>query len=377
MTKKMDNKEPIRVAQVMGKLWAGGVEAVVFNYYRQIDKSKVQFDFFYDADSTVEPPQELIDMGARFYEIPPYQKVPVYLKTLRKYFKENKYTIVHSHINTLSVFPLFVAWLERVPVRIAHNHSVPGGNELKRNLLKNFLKIFAKVFPTDYFACSEKTGRWMFGDKEFDKGNVFIVKNAVNYEKFRLDETEISSYKEKLGLTDKFVVAHVGRFTYAKNHTFLIKIFSEISKLDKDARLLLVGDGELHDEIISAIKEYHLENKVVLAGQVSDPEKYYRLADVMVVPSFFEGLSLTTVESQIAGVPAVISEAVPQEAVISNGCTYLSIEDSVQAWVNAIMEASHKKVILNSHAEEYDVEKRADSLTDWYISHYGKAKNKK
>lgn len=96
--------EPIRVAQIMGKLWAGGVEMVVFNYYRAIDKSKIQFDFYYDADSTVEPPQDLIDMGARFYKIPPYQKLPQYIRELKKHLKENQYLIVHSHLNTLSVY---------------------------------------------------------------------------------------------------------------------------------------------------------------------------------------------------------------------------------------------------------------------------------
>lgn len=128
--------KPVRIAQIMGKLWAGGVEAVVFNYYREIDKEKIQYDFYYDDDSTVEPPQELIDMGARFIRIPPYQKLPAYLKTLRKHFKENDYSLVHSHINTLSIFPLFAAWTARIPVRIAHNHSVPGGNEIRRNILK-------------------------------------------------------------------------------------------------------------------------------------------------------------------------------------------------------------------------------------------------
>ncbi len=167
----MIDSKPVRIAQIMGKLWAGGVEMVVFNYYREIDKSKIQFDFFYDEDSTVEPSQELISMGARFYKLPPYQRLSEYLKVLRKYLKENKYIIIHSHINTLSIFPLFVAWLENIPIRIAHNHSVPGGNEFTRNIIKKMLKFFSKVFSTDYFACSEKAGRWMFGNKTFEEGN--------------------------------------------------------------------------------------------------------------------------------------------------------------------------------------------------------------
>lgn len=200
--------EPIRVAQIMGKLWAGGVEMVVFNYYRAIDKSKIQFDFYYDADSTVEPPQDLIDMGARFYKIPPYQKLPQYIRELKKHLKENQYLIVHSHLNTLRVFPLFVAWMCRVPVRVAHNHSVPSGKELKRDALKYFLRIFGRVFPTDYFACSEKAGRWMFGNRNYDAGKVVVIKNATDFERFRADEETIEKLKKQLGLNDKFVIGH-------------------------------------------------------------------------------------------------------------------------------------------------------------------------
>lgn len=236
--------EPIRVAQIMGKLWAGGVEMVVFNYYRAIDKSKIQFDFYYDADSTVEPPQDLIDMGARFYKIPPYQKLPQYIRELKKHLKENQYLIVHSHLNTLSVFPLFVAWMCRVPVRVAHNHSVPSGKELKRDALKYFLRIFGRVFPTDYFACSEKAGRWMFGNRNYDAGKVVVIKNATDFERFRADEETIEKLKKQLGLNDKFVIGHIGRFTFAKNHEFLLDVFKKISDIRNDAVLLLVGDGE-------------------------------------------------------------------------------------------------------------------------------------
>lgn len=219
--------EPIRVAQIMGKLWAGGVEMVVFNYYRAIDKSKIQFDFYYDADSTVEPPQDLIDMGARFYKIPPYQKLPQYIRELKKHLKENQYLIVHSHLNTLSVFPLFVAWMCRVPVRVAHNHSVPSGKELKRDALKYFLRIFGRVFPTDYFACSEKAGRWMFGNRNYDAGKVVVIKNATDFERFRVGEEIIEKLKKQLGLNDKFVIGHIGRFTFAKNHEFLLDVFKK------------------------------------------------------------------------------------------------------------------------------------------------------
>lgn len=361
--------KPIRVAQIMGKLWAGGVEMVVFNYYRAIDKNKVQFDFYYDADSTVEPPQELINMGARFYKIPPYQKLPEYLRTLRKHFKKHKYQIVHSHINTLSIFPLFAAWTCHIPVRIAHNHSVPGGNELKRNALKYFLRLFAKVFATDYFACSEKAGRWMFGNRTFASGKVFVVKNAVDFEKFRVSDETIKQLKDKYNLQNRFIVAHVGRFTYAKNHMLLLEVFEKISKMNDSAVLMLVGDGELHDDIVAKIHEKNLDEKVVLIGQVSDPEKYYRLADVMVTPSHFEGLSLTTIESQIAGVPVVVSTAIPEEAVISNGCKYVKLTEGSDVWAKAALESAECQVKLDQRADKYNIEKKALLLAEWYMKH--------
>jgi len=362
----MDNK-PIRVAHIMGKLWAGGVEAVVFNYYKAIDKTKIQFDLYYDSDSTVVPPQELIDMGARFIEIPPYQHLFAYLKTLKKYFKENNYTIVHSHINTLSVFPLFAAWQAKIPIRIAHNHSVPGGNEIKRNLLKNFLKLFSKVFANRYCACSEKAGKWLFGEKTFNEGKVYVIKNAINFSSFIKSEEYITNQKEKLGIKDKFVVEHVGRFTYAKNHTFLLDAFYEIRKIKSNAVLLLVGDGELREKIEEKVKSLELTEDVIMIGQVADPENYYGLADIILLPSVFEGLSLTAVEAQASKVPIIVSEAIPNEAFISNGCLQLPLDTGAAQWAKDAIEFSNTKVIHDNRSNEYEDVKCAQTLCEWYL----------
>lgn len=363
----MSEAKKIRVAQIMGKLWSGGVEMVVFNYYRAIDKSKFQFDFYYDADSTVAPPQELIDMGARFIEVPPYQQLPLYLKTLKKHFEENKYVIVHSHINTLSVFPLYVAWKCGVPVRIAHNHSVPGGENWRRTALKSILKKFALVFPTDYLACSEKAGRWLFGNKNYDSGKVIVIKNAVDFSRFQPNMDLKSQLVDKLGLSGKLVIGCIGRFTFAKNHKFLIEIFEEIKKQQKKAILLLVGGGELDKVLHKIVTEKGLKDYVIFAGQVSNPENYYTLCDVVVVPSVFEGLSLTTIEAQIARVPVVISEAVPDEAVISNGCRRVMLTDSVEQWSKSIIDSVGKKVFLDERSNNYDMSKAVRRLEKLYL----------
>lgn len=364
-----NTKKPIRVAQIMGKLWAGGVEMVMFNYYRAIDKTMVQFDFYYDADSTVEPPQDLIDMGARFIKIPPYQYLFEYLRTLKKHFKENNYKIVHSHINTLSVFPLYMAWRCGIPVRIAHNHSVPSGESFKRTGLKYVLRMFSRVFPTDYFACSEKAGRWLFGDGNFEDGKVTVIKNAVDFERFRPSQEVLDSLRKEMNLENMFVIGCIGRFTFAKNHRFLIEIFEEVKKQRENAILLLVGDGELHNEIHKLVETKKLNNSVVFVGQITDPESYYKLCDVVAVPSIFEGLSLTTIESQVAGVPVVVSEAVPDEAIISNGVKKINLSEDKSIWVKSITNIAQATLQLDDRSDEYNILSKSSGLTNWYLTH--------
>ncbi len=369
MDKRINTKEPLRVAQIIGKMWAGGVETVVFNYYREIDHNKVQFDFFYDSDSTVTPPKDIISMGAKFYKLPPYQRLWRYIPELRKYLLENNYSIVHSHLNTISVFPLFVAWLVKIPVRIAHNHSVLGGNEWKRNVLKLFLKHFSKIFATNYFACSEKAGRWLFGNKNFDKGQVLIINNGINFDKFNISEQTIYSIKDKLSLKNRIVIGHVGRFTYAKNHMKLLDIFNEIYKKNNNACLLLIGDGELHNDIVERVRELGLTGKVIYTGKVSNPEVYYPLMDLIILPSYFEGFSIVSIEAQISGIPVLVSDVVSKEVCISTACKYMNLKEDNRKWAEQAISMLNMKVELFPACYRYDIKKCAPKLQGWYLKH--------
>lgn len=359
-------ERPERIAYIIGKMWAGGVESCVFNYYRAIDKTKYQFDFFYDADSTVEPPEEIIKMGARFYKLPPYQHLTKYIRELCKILKNEQYRIIHSHLNTISIFPLYAAWLGGVPIRIAHNHSVPSGSEWKRDILKNFLRCFSRVFATDYCACSEKAGRWLFGNRVFELGRVTILRNAIDFQTFYFDEDKRVSTRKELGLEDKFVVGHVGRFTYAKNHKFLIKIFAEVHKQKNNAVLLLVGDGELHEDIVKWLKKENVYENTILVGKTNKTEKYYNAMDILVFPSRFEGLPLTTVEALACGVPCVVSEAIPKEALIADGFKYMLLSASPESWARCAIEMSSKKPCLNTLSKQYEIQKAVEDLESLY-----------
>lgn len=167
-----------RIAQVVGKMNSGGVESVVLNYYKNIDREKVQFDFIVDEDSTYIPQELIEEFGGRIYIIPPYQHLFSYMKTLIKLFKTNKYSIVHSHINSLSIFPLCAVQIAKVKIRIAHSHSSSGNNEFKRNIIKYILRPFSKVFPNCFFACSNFAGRWLFGEKIYGFGKSYNIKQC-------------------------------------------------------------------------------------------------------------------------------------------------------------------------------------------------------
>lgn len=238
--------EPIRVAQVMGKMLFGGTESVVMNYYRHIDRTKVQFDFIADSDSRMPIPRqdEIERLGGRVFIVPPYQKLHEYIPALVRLFREQDYQIVHAHISTLNVFPLYAAKKAGVPVRISHSHTTAARGEWKKNILKYSLRPFAKTYATHYVACSKLAGEWLFGKKAMEQGKVTIFHNAIELDRYRYDERIRKGVRKELGIDDdKFVIGHVGRFCYQKNQEFLLDVFAEVQKQNPDAVLLLVGDG--------------------------------------------------------------------------------------------------------------------------------------
>lgn len=295
----MTKNEPIRIAQVIGKWVGGGVEAVVMNYYKNMNRNNIQFDFICDEDSSCIPYKEIEQLGGKVILVPPYQKLFRYNKELKKILKEGNYRIIHSHINTLSLFPLRIAKKVKIPIRIAHSHSTTNKKEFKKNMLKQVLRPFSKIYANRYFACSEYAGRWLFGDKEFEKGNITVINNAINLEKFKYNEEVRKKKKEELQIEDNtLVIGHIGRFVEQKNHRFLIDIFNEIHKKNINSVLLLAGQGPLLDEIKEKVKKLNLANSVKFLGQRKDVSELYQAMDIFVLPSLYEGLPVVGVEAQ-------------------------------------------------------------------------------
>ena len=371
----MRDNEPVHVAQIIGKWVGGGVESVVMNYYRYIDRTKIQFDFICDDDSTNIPYEEIEKLGGKVILIPPYQKVFKYHNKLKKILKEGHYKIVHSHINTLSVFSLFAAKCAGVPVRIAHSHSTTNKKEKKKNLLKQLLRPFSKLFATDYMCCSELAGRWLFGDKEYDKGNVYLLNNAIDLDKFKYNETLRKKKRKELGIKDDtLVIGHIGRFVAQKNHDYLIDIFNEIHKKNNNSVLLLAGQGPLMEEIKNKAKELNLDDSVKLLGQRNDANELYQAFDVFLLPSLYEGLPVVGVEAQAAGLLCYLSDDMTKETKVLDITKFMSLNNTPEEWANNILDdvKKYKRIDTSKEmtAKNFNIKEEAKKLEEYYLNLY-------
>lgn len=367
----MKKEKPIVVAQIMGKWFGGGVEAVIMNYYRNIDRSKVQFDFICDEDSTNIPYDEIKKLGGRVIICPPYQKIFEYERFLIDLFKKNKYKIVHSNINTLSIFPLRAAKKAGVHIRIAHSHSTTNKKELKKNLMKQALRPFSKKYATDYFACSELAGRWLFGNKTFEQGKVTIINNAIDLDKFKYDEKIRKEKRKELNINDDtLIVGHIGRFVAQKNHTFLIDVFSELHKKEKNSILLLIGQGPLMGEIKQKVETLGISDSVKFLGQRDDVNELYQVFDVFLLPSLYEGLPVVGVEAQATGLLCELSSDMTKETKVLDTTRFISLERTPEEWVKIILEDCSKFKRHDTTEEitknNFNIKKEVSKLEDKY-----------
>lgn len=361
---------PIRVAQVVGKMNGGGVEAVVMNYYRHIDRSKVQFDFLVDEDSTRVPEEEITALGGRVFRIPPYQHPIRYRRELIRLMREQQWLIVHSNINTLSVFPLSAAKKIGVPVRIAHSHSTMGKGEFAKNAMKLALKPFANVYPTVRFACGHYAGEWLFGKNH----DFTVIPNAIELDKFRFDSTVRQKVREEFGIADDtFLIGHVGRFMPQKNQVFLVDMLADLLPSRPNTMLAFVGEGPDKADVQQHAEELGVVDHVMFLGQRSDVNRLYQAFDVFCLPSLYEGLCLVGVEAQRAGLPCLFSDAITREVDVTGASRFIPVA-SPEEWVSFISAIESGTRISSSEKvfSDYDISENAQKLTSMYLKLFEK-----
>lgn len=362
-------EKPIRVLQILGIVANGGVEAVIMNYYRNIDKSKIQFDFVVHNDADENYIKEILSMGAKVYKVTPYnQNVFKFMYEIYHIIKSNQYQIVHSNMNALSGFALLPAYLAGAKVRILHNHTTDSKEEKLRSLIKRLLRPFAKLFANQYWACSKLAAEWMYGKNAIINSKITIINNAIDLEKFKFNKEKRERLRKELGLENSFVIGHVGRFMKQKNREFLIDIFNEVLKQKKNARLLLIGDGKLKLQIEEKVKKLGIKSAVMFLGVRNDVADLYNAMDVFILPSLYEGLPVVGVEVQANGLPFICSDKVTDEILLTNNIKLLSLRQPKTEWCSAIINAERKEIVNNEDIllKNFDIKSESRKLENIY-----------
>ena len=363
-------KEPIRVLQIIGIVAGGGVEAVIMNYYEHIDQTKVQFDFIVHNDNKIDITPKVEALGGRVYKVTPYYKNPIaFMWDIYKVIKRHHYRIVHSNMNTLSAFSLFAAWAAGAPVRILHNHSTSSPGETKRNIMKFMLRPFSRLFATHYFACSRLAGEWMYGRKMMDSGKVTIINNAIDLGKYAFNSHRRKILRKEMGLTDEFVIGHVGRFVFPKNHEFLIDVFAKDYKKNPHMVLLLIGDGPLRSAMEEKVKKLGLTDHVKFLGLRNNVQDFYHVMDILVLPSHYEGLPVVGVEAQANGLPCLFSTKVTKETRLTHSAQFLDLEAGASMWAEEIISIKcerNKKAGEELRHAGFEINKEARNLANFY-----------
>lgn len=324
----------IRVLHVVTYMGRGGLETMIMNYYRHMDRSAVQFDFLVHRDFEADYEAEILELGGRIYRLPPLNPFsPDYLGKLDAFFAEHReYRIVHCHLDCMAGIPLKAAKKHGIPVRIAHAHNSSQTKDTKY-LLKLLYKRGITRYATELFACGDKAGRWMFGGDPF-----FVLNNAIHTQQYVYSEEVALEVRRELGIPgDVIVCGHVGLFRPQKNHEFLLRIFA---KLPGNCVLLLVGDGQLRQAAEKQANELGIADRVIFTGVRTDVPRLLQAMDVFVFPSLYEGLPVSLIEAQASGLPCLISDKVPIECKKTNPVRQISLSAGEESWAEAVLEAS-------------------------------------
>lgn len=361
----------IRVLHCVNIMDRAGLETMLMNYYRNIDRNNIQFDFLTHRPNKGSYDDEITSLGGRVFYAPRLfpQNYLSYFAWMEEFFRSHpEYKIVHSHIDAMNFFPLYAAKKAGVPVRIAHSHSSKFDRDFKLPIKYVSLKLIPSV-ANHFCACGILAGKFMFGNRKFD-----IIKNAIDIEKYSFSEKVRNSKRAELGLESKFVIGHVGRYCYIKNQLFLLDVFSAVKKYRKDSHLLLIGKGEDEKAIRDKIKKLNLENDVSLLIDRDDVDQLYQVMDVFVMPSLFEGLPVVGVEAQANGLSCIVSNRISKEIILSDNISMLALEDGADTWCKAIVSCDGQRScrsLMQLEKNGYNVKLESKRLAKYYSSLLG------
>jgi glycosyltransferase involved in cell wall biosynthesis len=365
----------IKVLHVVGSMTAGGIETLLMNIYRDIDRDKIQFDFAVQTQEKCFYDDEIERLGGRIISHPkPQRNLRDYKSSLKQTIEQyGPYDVIHSHVLFFSGIVLEVAKQQNVPVRIAHSHSVSRGRKsISRRIYEKYMSYIIKKNATNMLGCSHVACKSIFGSFPDQDKKIEYLPNAIRLQDYAtIDNYKLENTKSN---TCDLVITHIGRFVEAKNHEFLLDVFQELLKDCPSAKLRLIGQGPLEETIKAKAKQLKINGNIDFLGTRKDIPQILAQSDVLVLPSINEGLGIVVIEAQAAGIPCIVSDNVPKEADMElNMVKFLSLETSTRIWASALQNC-RKQVIpkentrqLAIHRKKYSTESIINRLLQIYM----------
>lgn len=348
-----------------GSMDRGGVSTFMMNVYEKMHSEKIQIDFLVHTLSKGVRDEDILNLGGKIFRVPARGKNPLKnYRQIKQIMLDGNYDVVHAHADAGNSTILAIAKECDIPIRISHCHNT---NYTNKSLLKKFLNEQLKKqiprYATHLWACSEKAGEWLYGNHSFE-----VIPNAIDVQKFIYSPQLSKDLRKELNLENKFVIGHVGRFDYQKNHDFLLKVFAEVINEREDAHLVLIGKGELKEAIKKQANQLGILDKISFLGESSNVNKLINVFDVGVFPSLFEGFSIAMVEMQVNGLPLVVSDNVPNEINLTDNIRFLSLDETIKYWCKTILETKGRDngAVDKIIAKGYNLSDMVNKLTKTY-----------
>lgn len=367
-------KDKIKVLHVVVRMDRAGLETFIMNVYRNIDRNMFEFNFLCASSHKGAYDDEIMQLGGKIYHMPMSDNRGI----LRKFDRvnliaqwlithKNEIDIIHWHSGDAVESLLCLKACKKAGIKniIIHSHN----SKCDRMILNRICRIFAGAYKYRKLACSEEAAEWRFGNRFVKKNEVEVIYNGIDLEAYKYDKQSSIDIKKALGIENKIVLGHIGRFSQQKNHEFLIDVFYEYHKTHSDAVLILIGKGELEKAIRSKVSRLGLDNDVKFFGVRDDIPKILQAMDVFVFPSLYEGLGIVLIEAQAASLPVVTNKAIPKIAIVSDLVRMLPI-DNPSRWCREIDEAlkmDRSNAVFNDGLDKFDIKAVAKRLQEIYV----------
>ena len=360
----------MKILLILNGLGNEGITNIALAYLREIVDREIRFEIV--AAGTCEETilQQLKQARIPVYQLPSRKKnTGKYMYSLYKLLNLKRYDVVHVHGNSATMaIVLFVSWMCRCKIRIAHCHNTKCDNEKLNTILRPFLLFFS----TANFACSTDAGKWLYKSRKFE-----VIQNGRDIDKYLFNDINRKKIRSMLGVKEnEILIGHVGTFTYQKNQNKLINILLELKKMSFTCKLILIGDGSLKEEVQHRVKENNLNKDVIFTGNVSNVNEYLSAFDIMVLPSRYEGLPLVSIEWQANGLPCIFSSEITKQCKVLNNVIFLDLDDSNEVWARTIIkmakngrEKNSQYIIEQMQKKGFDIKINAQRLKTLYLSY--------